>query len=667
MILRKTNEVQAFGIENSQSFQINASAHAFRILSDGLYSDKISSILRELSSNALDSHIAKGITDTPFTIHIPTKLSPHFYIRDYGTGLSEEDIFGLYSTYFASTKGESNDFVGALGLGSKSPFSYTDSFTVDSWFNGTHKTYAVFIGVNGTPTITKIYEEDIIEETGLKISFECKESDIREWEDKASLLNEFDTIPDINISLPNKKEIALEFPDAEIRKSNSYYVNYYAKQGPVLYKIDSSVIPSSFMRFNNSIDIVLKFNLGEISFTASREEISLDEGTSLAIKNRLEKLQKDINNYIEEKLKLPEGTSLYMYNENVNTIIKELPIKINTSDFYKDYKYIETLEDGSTKELNSILDQYGFFRDVLKKEKLDLYLLKNNRLRKDDGFYLHSKAKFILLDTKSHRESIKQYLQKNPEVKKVFTIIQEDLDILINENIIDDSYVIKMSDIRIRLTPKERAKIKQESVDPKKYRYYNNGYDYWITKSEFDEITDGYYIPFEMMNDYNEGLRNILGSILEELNVSVYGINKIFQKSTKLKPLSSLLKQKRIKNKINDILISKRIYKEFDTTLIKIYLNGSTKIKRLFEKYIPEFKYILKDENYTSFNMFNINRILSPIDTNYLSKNNSFEIKSNNNTFLKKFPLFERMHSYNSSHQEEYEIYILAKAKLIKN
>jgi DNA topoisomerase VI subunit B len=155
MILRKQEEVETHGINNTNQFQIKASSHAFRILSDGLYSDKISSIIRELSCNALDSHIANGNPEIPFQIHIPSKLIPHFHIRDYGIGLSEEDIMGLYSTYFASTKGQSNDFVGALGLGSKSPFSYTDSFTVESWFNNEKKTYAIFIGDEGVQIYQK--------------------------------------------------------------------------------------------------------------------------------------------------------------------------------------------------------------------------------------------------------------------------------------------------------------------------------------------------------------------------------------------------------------------------------------------------------------------------------------------------------------------------------
>jgi len=97
------------------NFKIKASAKAFSILSSGLYANKIRAIIRELSCNAVDSHVAAGRTDTPFDVHLPNDLEPWFSIRDYGTGLSHEQVSSIYTTYFESTKTESNDYIGALG------------------------------------------------------------------------------------------------------------------------------------------------------------------------------------------------------------------------------------------------------------------------------------------------------------------------------------------------------------------------------------------------------------------------------------------------------------------------------------------------------------------------------------------------------------------------
>ena len=145
MILNNTpqNEAILSNVGEIGEFRIRNSAKAFSILSSGLYANKIRAIIRELSCNAVDSHIAAGKAATPFDVHLPNSLEPHFSIRDYGTGLDHEQVKNIYTTYFESTKTDSNAYIGALGLGSKSPFSYTDNFTVTAVKNGRKGIYKI--------------------------------------------------------------------------------------------------------------------------------------------------------------------------------------------------------------------------------------------------------------------------------------------------------------------------------------------------------------------------------------------------------------------------------------------------------------------------------------------------------------------------------------------
>ena len=53
---------------NSTVFKIKTSATAFKILSEGLYSNKIGSMIRELICNAYDAHCAAGTTDIPIDV-----------------------------------------------------------------------------------------------------------------------------------------------------------------------------------------------------------------------------------------------------------------------------------------------------------------------------------------------------------------------------------------------------------------------------------------------------------------------------------------------------------------------------------------------------------------------------------------------------------------------
>jgi HSP90 family molecular chaperone len=153
------NEAIVSNVGEIGEFRIRNSAKAFNILSSGLYANKVKAIIRELSCNAVDSHIAAGKKETPFDVHLPNSLEPHFSIRDYGTGLSHEQVTQIYTTYFESTKTASNEFIGALGLGSKSPFSYTDNFTVTAIQNGKKGIYSAFINDSGVPSIALMMTE----------------------------------------------------------------------------------------------------------------------------------------------------------------------------------------------------------------------------------------------------------------------------------------------------------------------------------------------------------------------------------------------------------------------------------------------------------------------------------------------------------------------------
>jgi hypothetical protein len=180
----RTVEVHSAGIAASNQFTIAQTSKMFKILSDSLYSDKIMAVIRELATNAYDSHIGAG-NQNPFLVKLPTAADPNFTVRDYGTGLSQTDMENLYTTYGASNKNDSNDYVGCLGLGSKSPFAYTKSFTTTSYFNGTQYTYIAAIDDAGVPSLNLIHSTDTTEPNGLEISFAVKQYDFHEFSQKA--------------------------------------------------------------------------------------------------------------------------------------------------------------------------------------------------------------------------------------------------------------------------------------------------------------------------------------------------------------------------------------------------------------------------------------------------------------------------------------------------
>ena len=144
--------VERIGANQERSFSIKASGKAFRILSSGLYKDKVLAVVRELSCNAYDAHADCGKADVPFDVHLPNPLESFFSIRDYGKGLSRNAMETIYTTYFESTKTDSNEQIGGLGLGCKSPLAVVDSFSVISRHGGVRSTYTIFFDEKDTPS-----------------------------------------------------------------------------------------------------------------------------------------------------------------------------------------------------------------------------------------------------------------------------------------------------------------------------------------------------------------------------------------------------------------------------------------------------------------------------------------------------------------------------------
>ena len=282
-----------------KKFSIASSAKAFEILSGSLYSDRILAIVRELSCNCYDSHVAAGKKNTPFKMHLPTAGEPYFSVEDFGIGLSHEDITNLYSTYFASEKAEQNDLIGSFGLGSKVPFCYTSEFRVISRHGGKERLYKAFVD-GGFPAL-KLEQENDTNLTGMEVYFKVAASDFSEFQSKAALALEFfDPQPIFNYNIgTQKKSYRLQGDNWKIRKqlnSYSYDRSIRAIQGMVSYnvtKIDDSRMDNVQKQMMNQ-PIDLFFDIGELSVAPSRETLTNDDQTINAILSRLSEVYREV-------------------------------------------------------------------------------------------------------------------------------------------------------------------------------------------------------------------------------------------------------------------------------------------------------------------------------------------------------------------------------------
>lgn len=281
------------------NYSIEATAKAFSILSDSLYSNKIKAVIRELSTNAYDAHIAAGNAETPFYINLPTALDSQFWVRDYGTGLNKEDCMSLYTTYFRSNKTDSNEAVGCLGLGSKSPFAYTDQFMVESFYNGNHMTFSAYKNENDEPVFALLSEQETSEPNGLKVSFSTEARDrfdfLREAHD---VLEYFVVVPDNNVELDvsgdTSGDAVMSGKDWKISNKHSYGDNIII-MGQIAYPLDEDRLEGEARTMlENCYGLVIYGNIGNVDITPSRESLSYNSRTKKFLHDKLSEIIQEI-------------------------------------------------------------------------------------------------------------------------------------------------------------------------------------------------------------------------------------------------------------------------------------------------------------------------------------------------------------------------------------
>ena len=287
------------------NYSIDATAKAFAILSDGLYSNKILAVVRELSTNAYDSHVAAGCAEKPFDVHLPTALDNEFSIRDYGTGLSREDCMSLYTTYFRSDKTDSNDAVGCLGLGSKSPFAYTDQFMVESFHNGNHMTFSAQKNENDEPVFALLSEQPTNDPNGLRVSFATEAGDSTNFKYEAqNVWKYFVTTPNANIDVEvvSQGDATMSGDDWQIcNKANRGYAKNELVMGQIGYELDADQFEGDvYDLLWRGHGLIIHANIGDVDITPSRESLSYNSRTKEFIHNKVKSILEEISTQTQQ-------------------------------------------------------------------------------------------------------------------------------------------------------------------------------------------------------------------------------------------------------------------------------------------------------------------------------------------------------------------------------
>ena len=247
------------------SFDENSLAHLMAVLTD-LYSDPEYAIIREYSTNALDSHREAGEA-RPIEVELPGPLSPFFKVKDYGVGLDPVAIRDVYSKYGASTKRGTNDQVGMLGLGCKSALTYTAQFTVTGVKDGVRCTVSISRDEDGGGSMTVVETAATSEPNGVEVvipvrnasGIERKARDFfRYWEPNTVLVN----------GEPPEPITGIDLSDTMLVVNHGGYDNQHKViMGNVPYPADVDVnLPGGY-------GLVARIPVGAVNFTPSREAL----------------------------------------------------------------------------------------------------------------------------------------------------------------------------------------------------------------------------------------------------------------------------------------------------------------------------------------------------------------------------------------------------------
>jgi hypothetical protein len=334
---------------NSRKCKVDINEVTFKALTSNLYTNKALAIVRELSTNAYDAHVDNNNVLKPFDVQLPNVISPMFKIRDYGLGLSYEGIHTTY-TFFASNRRESNNHIGAWGLGAFAPHSYVDSFAVTSYYEGRRYEYTILrekgecvvvcmngkMGEDGEMILTSFPETD--EPSGLEISVPTEVHDAEKFAVSAEKVYEYFSVR------PNIVGANVEFDQYEPLIEGDGYQLFNEKlgsteilvvMGQVCYAAKASELTSSPIAYGSSIRLFVEN--GSCSFNLGREELQYDEQTVETIQAALDEAVKDAEEQILATLdtsmsKIERAIAVAEYKEVLNGLQIDGLSRINTEE-----------------------------------------------------------------------------------------------------------------------------------------------------------------------------------------------------------------------------------------------------------------------------------------------------------------------------------------------
>ena len=394
------------------------------LLSSNLYSNPEQSFIREIVSNAWDSHVEANTTNIPVIIkfnHLQNDWE--ISIRDFGTGLSPERFKNVFCNIGSSTKRDSNEYIGGFGLGRFSALACSNTVYVTSYYNGIAY-YYIMVKSGNAITNNLILQKETTEKNGVEVTIK----NIKGIYSYMKALSSLIFFPNVYVD-----GIETKINDVKIKRFNNFAaasieVNSKFLLGNVLYPCNDEFVNVENKDFIHNIHrsgIVISFNVGELNVTPNRESIIYDNDTIKKINDKIKAAHEELNALVEKKF--PKNyNNLYDYYEVISSIYKYEPlsntyhkfnIRIENTGYEFKFDYSEITF--KNREINSNLNDYikWFFHSRLINIKGVFF---NNRFYqgkipyKAEQCLLNSFKKILILKNDVRFTTyVKEWLQEN--------------------------------------------------------------------------------------------------------------------------------------------------------------------------------------------------------------------------------------------------------------
>ena len=323
-------------------------AELISLFQDDIYSDKPLALVREYCCNAYDANVAAGKKQTPIRVTLPSKFSPHLKIRDFGHGLSYDDMKLIFTRYGKSTKRNDNTTVGCFGIGSKCGFAYTNQFVVNSYQNGVKSAYSCLVDDNKVGTLVVLNTTKTNEPNGVEVIINIKNDDISLFRDIClNFFKYWDVMPNIEgftaedyAKIRGKDKVVLSGTGWKIMGSDNYSWNRRNQTVAIMGNIAYPVNWQSVKGFNELFtkrygkdnynaqyfitenNFVFDCAIGEVKMSPSRESLQYTDLTNAALLKRIETILDEVAT--QAQVKMDTATNLWDAKKSYDELLGNL-------------------------------------------------------------------------------------------------------------------------------------------------------------------------------------------------------------------------------------------------------------------------------------------------------------------------------------------------------